>query len=424
MAMAIAHELWIFNHYAGAPDQPTGTRHFELARGLARQGFRVTIFAAGVSHFTRVETRVHRARLYETRVVEGVRFVWVRTVPYRGNSWLRLLNMLTYAVVVLVAQSRRPRPDVVIGSTVHPFAAAAACVAARVRGARFLYEIRDLWPQTLVDMGALRSGSFTARLLWWIEAALVRRAETVITLLPGMADYLARRGLPTDRILHLPNGVRIEAGAAAEAPPPVLNAIDGLRAGQRFICGYLGAHGRTNGLRVVLGAAAELQRQGQTGIHFVLIGDGPEKHGLISSARAQGLGNVTFLDPVRKVEVPATLRQLDAAILHLTHVDVFRYGISPNKLFDYMAAGLPVVFACRSWNDPVRDAGAGLSLVPDDPVALAEAIATMAALPVAKRRELGAAGRRYVEAHHDLARLALRLGDHLRDGHETQSDVR
>jgi len=410
-------EVWIFNHYADAPDRPAGTRHFDLGRGLVRRGFRVTIFAAGFSHATLRETRVPKRRLFWVATYDGVRFVWLRTLPYRGNTWLRLANMLSYAAMALLVQRRLRRPDAVIGSTIHPFAAAAGYIVARLRGAQFLFEIRDLWPQTLIDMGALREASLTARWMRWLEAILVKRAEVVITLLPETAQYLAQRGLPADHVLYLPNGVRLDVHRPGKAPARMAELIDRLKADGRFVYGYLGAHGRANHLDVVLDAAAQLSLQAATAIHVLLIGDGPEKPRLIRRASALGLKNVTFADPIPKNAVPGTLRRLDGAIIHLADIDVFRFGISPNKLFDYLANEVPVLSACRSPNDPVADAGAGMSLPPDDASALATAMRSMAALPTAERRRMGVMGRRYVERHHDIDLLAGELADRLSSLH-------
>ena len=205
----------IVNHYADAPDRPTGTRHFELARQLVARGNTVTIFAAGFSHITGRDERLGRWRLFRTAWFDGVRFVWVRTLPYRGNTWRRKVNMLSFLAAFLVVQTRFTAPDAIIGSSVHPFAALWAWQVARVRDARFLFEIRDLWPQTLVDLGAMRDGSPVERLLRTIEAFLVRRASFVITLLPGMSDYLRERGLPADHVVYIPNGVDIRSFDAA-----------------------------------------------------------------------------------------------------------------------------------------------------------------------------------------------------------------
>ena len=146
-------------------------------------------------------------------MVEDVRYVWIRGPAYGGNSGRRFLNMVSFAMLALVVQARFQRPSAVIGWTVHPLAAAAAYLMARLRGARFFFEVRDLWPQTLIDMGALREGSAQARALRWIEAFLVTRGDGVITLLPGVESYLQERGLRPMSLLYLPNGVDL-------APPP------------------------------------------------------------------------------------------------------------------------------------------------------------------------------------------------------------
>ena len=151
--------VWIVNHYAATPDEPAGTRHYALARELVTRGHAVTIFAASFGHHSGRERRLASRSLYRSEWHDGVRFVWLRTLPYRGNTWRRPLNMLSFLVTFLVVQTREKAPDTVVGSTVHPFAALGGWVAARLRGADFVFEIRDLWPQTLVDLGAMRAGS-------------------------------------------------------------------------------------------------------------------------------------------------------------------------------------------------------------------------------------------------------------------------
>ncbi len=407
--------VWIVNHYADAPDRPKGTRHYDLGRQLVAGGKAVTIFAAGLSHVTGREERLAAGQLYRTAWYEGVQFVWVRTFPYRGNNWRRQVNMLTFLAAFLVVQARFSAPDAVIGSTVHPFAALGAWIAARLRGARFLFEIRDLWPQTLVDLGALREGSPGERILRGIEAFLVRRASIVITLLPGLRAYLSERGLPVDRVVYIPNGVDLEAfdaGAAsdqraAERNAQALAQVGSLRAEGRFVFGYVGAFGRVNQVGVLVRAAkiAEARAPGRIGL--VCVGDGPEKHDL--EQLGAGSPAIAFASAVPKRLVPMVLRSLDATVVHATETPVYRYGISFNKLFEYMAAARPVVFACVSAYDPVDTTGAGISVRPDDPEILAVAFLRLADTPADELARMGAAGREYVEREHNVARSGERL---------------
>jgi glycosyltransferase involved in cell wall biosynthesis len=408
-------QVWIVNQYAGAPDQPSGRRHFDLARHLVAQGFAVTIFAAGFNHATGHEERLAAGRLYRSQWFDGVRFIWLRTIPYRGNTLRRQLNMLSYLVVFLVVQTRWTAPEAIIGSTVHPFAAFGAWLAARLRGARFIFEIRDLWPQTLVDLGAMRVGSPGERLLRSLEAFLVRRASVVITLLPGMRDYLMERGLPADHVVYIPNGVDLEAFDEAESqgtgePETVarsLAAIRRLRGEGRFVLGYVGSFGRVNRADVIVQAAAIAERRAPGRIGVVLVGDGPERahlERLAESDRAVALGPA-----VPRRFVPPILRALDAAVVHFTATPVYRYGISFNKLFEYMAAERPVVFACTSAYDPVASTGAGVSIGPDDPERLADAFLELAATDPEARARMGTAGRGYVAREHNMERLGEAL---------------
>lgn len=407
--------VWIVNHYAFAPDRAAGTRHHDLARRLAALGYQVTIFAASFSHLTGRDERISGTKLARGEWFGPVRFVWLRTVRYRGNTWRRQLNMLSFLVLLLVVQARQGRPDVIIGSTVHPFAALGAWIVARVRGARFVFEIRDLWPQTLVDLGAMRVGSPGERLLRGLEAFLVRRASVVVTLLPGMRDYLDERGLPAEHVVYIPNGVDLDAFDAAVAdtqplPEGVARAaaeIARLREHGRFVLGYIGTFGRVNRVDIVVEAALLAEQRAPGLIGLVLVGDGPARSALVAQAGASPV--VTICDSIPKRFVPGVLRAFDAAIVHATATPVYRYGISFNKLFEYMAAARPVVFACASAYDPVAGAGAGLTTAPDDPSVLADACLELAAMPPGQRDAMGAAGREYVARTHSIDRLGDEL---------------
>ena len=406
--------VWIVNHYASLPDQPSGTRHLTLAKELVARGHSVTIFAASFGHHSGVDRRLRARDLYRREALDGVRFVWLRTTAYHGNDWRRQVNMLSFLVAFMVVQAREPRPDVVIGSTVHPFAAFGGWLAARLRRARFAFEVRDLWPQTLVDLGAMRVGSPGERLLRSMEAFLVRRASAVITLLPGMREYLAGRGLPTEHVVYIPNGADLSAfedaplpGDLPETTRACLGEIARLRAEGRFVLGYLGAFGRVNRVDVIAEAAAiaEAREPGLVGI--VLVGNGPEREAV--ELIAAGDPAVAFGPPIPKYTVPGFLRALDATVVHTTYTPVYRYGISFNKLFEYMAAARPVLFACESAYDPVQAAGAGLTVRPDDPEDLAGAFLVLAGMTPEARAAMGSAGREYVDREHNVKNLGATL---------------
>lgn len=405
----MTRRLWVFNHYASAPDRGAGTRHFDLAEASSARGWQTTIFASGFSHFSGTQERLTGLELRRHERIGSTDFVWLRTLPYRGNDWRRAANMLTYAVLALATQQFMRRPDIIVGSTVHPFAALAAMLAARLRRVPFIYEIRDLWPQTLVDMGRLRSTSATARALYAAERRLVLGANAVVSLLPDAPAYLADRGLPTDHVVHIPNGTRIVTAPGA-VPPSIDSILGRARAEGRLVAAYAGVHGDINRLDVLVRAARRCIDLGVP-IEVLLIGDGPEKPALRTLATSIGATNVTFHDSVPKKDIRGVLSAVDILVFHLADTPVLKFGISSNKLFDYLAAGRPIVFACRSGNDPVADAGAGMSVEPDDPLALADAMAQLASATENERLDMGRRGRTYVAQHHDIDRLAARFVD-------------
>jgi len=402
-------QVWILNHYAQEPGGAGGTRHFHLAEHLQAHGWQATVIAASVElNSGHQRLAPHEALRFER--IADVPFLWVRTPEYKGNGGGRMLNMLAYTWQVLLKRTTRelPRPDVVIGSSVHPFAAVAGVLLARRFKVPFMFEVRDLWPQTLVDMGRLRDGAILTWVLRKLETWLYRRAARIVVLLPRAWEYITPLGIPAERIVWIPNGVDLSLFPRSDLP------VRG--PSEPFALMYFGAHGQANGLDNVLRAMKLVQdRQAGKCITLRMIGDGPLKTTLVEQAGQLGLTNVSFEAPVPKSRIPALAAEADAFVFNLIDAPVFRYGISSNKLFDFMASQRAIVFSCDSTNNPVNDANAGLTVNAGKPDELAEAILKIAALPIEERQRMGCAGREYVEQNHGFQQLAGRLAQVLDD---------
>jgi len=408
--------IWILNHYASPPDMPAGTRHYEFGRVLAQQGHEVTIFASSFSHFSRREERLRPGERTRVEHVDGVRFVWIRTCSYAGNDRRRVQNMAGYALGALRAQRRFPRPDVVVGSSVHLAAAAAALLIGKLRRTPFVFEVRDLWPRALIDIGKLRERSAAARALTMLERFLYRRAGMVICLLPLATDYIMGHGVPAERIAYVPNGIADAspaAGPASSDAAALVRRIQAERRAGRLVAGYVGSHGPVNGLDILVESARQLRDRADGQVTVVFVGDGPDKARCERLARDYGLANVLFWRPVPKRAVPGVLEALDVTLFCLRDPAVYKYGLSCNKLFDYLASGRPVVSVCAIADCPVSASGGGVCVPCESPDAVADALLRMRALGDAGRRGMGEQGRTWVRQNHGATALAGRFLDAL-----------
>ena len=409
-------KIWILNHYASPPDRPVGTRHYDLGRVLAGQGHDVTIFASSFSHVSFQEERLRAGEWVRIEQVDGVRFVWVRTVPYSKNNGRRALNMVSYSVIVMWAQLGMKRPDVVIGSSVHMAAVAAACLIGRVRRVPFVFEVRDLWPQALVDMGALSDGGVVTRALRELELFLYRRARVIIILPPRAAEYITRLGIPASKIVYIPNGIADygeRISARDDKTAELLGRVEKLQRSGYLVAGYVGSHVHANSIGTLIEAARTLRDRGLTNIAFVFVGDGMEKQQNERLARWHGLENVIFWDGLPKSSVPAVLEAFDITLFSLRDISVFKYGLSCNKLFDYLASGRPIISACAVADMPVQESGGGICVPPEAPEAVADALVELASMDPAERQAIGERGRSWVYEHHGTTALAGRFLDAL-----------
>lgn len=415
--------ILLINHYAGSVHHGMEYRPYYLAREWVRAGHRVHIVAASHSHLRRqAPAMAGRDRLDED--IDGIHYTWLRTPAYAGNGAGRVRNMLAFVTRLWRAAPRLAHsfaPQAVIASSTYPLDIWPAHRIASLAGAQLLHEVHDLWPLSPMELGGHSRHHPFIMLLQAAENHACRHADAIVSILPRVRAHLEAHGMAPHKLHLIPNGVDPDEwpasagrGPLAEAPaggadalPPALAAqLATLRAHGRTIVGYAGSHGLANALDTLLDAAHLLR---QRPLAFVLVGAGPEKEQLRRHAHALGLDHVHFADPVPKCAIPALLARFDVAFLGWRRQPLYRFGIAPNKLLDYMMAACPVLHAVEAGNDPVAETGCGVSVAPDDPSALAEGLARLLALDPRTRRALGERGRRHVLDHLSYPTLARRF---------------
>lgn len=405
--MARQLNILYINHYAGTPPLGMEYRPYYMAREWVRAGHRVTLIAANFSH---VRARQPQAGQEE---VDGITYHWLPTPSYQGNGLGRVRNIWHFLRQVWLrapALAAACQLDVVIASSTYPMDIWVARRLARLSGARLVYEVHDLWPASPMELSGMP---------WWHPFILLcqkaendayRDADRVVSMLPNVASHMAAHGLDLRKLHIVPNGIAPEDWASASLtqalPYTLATHLQSLRAVGRVVVGYAGSHGVPNALDVLLDAAALLQHENMA---FVLVGDGHEKTRLAQRVQAEGLHNVRLFGPVAKDQIPALLQQLDIAYIGWKRVALYRFGISPNKLMDYMMAGRAVLHSVEAGNDPVADAGCGLTVAPESPEAVAQGLRHLASATLEQRQQMGARGKAYVLAHHSYPVLARRF---------------
>jgi glycosyltransferase involved in cell wall biosynthesis len=391
------HILLIHQAFA-ALDEPGGTRHHELARYLVSRGHRVTVIASPVSYLTGSVTSP--PSLPEDDGM-GVRVIRASTYAALHKSFVhRVFAFLSFMISSFFLGLQVRDVDLVWGTSPPIFQGWTAWLLARLKRVPFLFEVRDLWPKFAIAVGVLKN-RILIRMTLWLEHFLYCNADRVMVNSPGFIAHVTARG--ARRVELVPNGADPEMFDPADDGEAFRSAQQ-LEA--KFVVMYAGAHGMSNDLGVVLGAAYQLADRPQ--VQIVLVGDGKEKPALVHLAGKMGLTNVSFLPPVPKSGMAGTLAGADACIAILKPLEAYKTTF-PNKVFDYMAAGRPVVLAIDGViREVVEAAGCGIFAEPGDSSALAEAIRRLAGDRITAM-QMGMKGRAYLEEHFSRAALGEKL---------------
>jgi glycosyltransferase involved in cell wall biosynthesis len=401
--------ILLISHYAGSLKHGMEYRPYYLAREWVRMGHHPVIVASSISHIRTQNPQLQKSiRLDST---DGIPYIWLKTPGYSGNGVRRVLNMFAFAALLRAHSNwivRTFNPDLVIASSPHPFIIFPAQYIARRCHARLVYEVRDLWPLTLTELGGISSRHPFIMLMQRTEHYAHRAAHRVVSLLPEAAGYMVRHGMEPDKYIYVPNGIDVDEWSPQKTPLPRehIALLRELRSQNKFILGYTGGHGVSNSLEHLVHSGAILKG---SPVAFVLVGSGPQKSGLQKLASETNCNNIFFLPSIPKTSIPEILSLIDAAYIGWQKKPIYCFGISPNKLMDYMMAAKPVIHSTEAANDLVAVAGCGISVPPEDPGAIAQAVRSLMALNELERRNMGRRGREYVMANHDYRVLAKKF---------------
>jgi glycosyltransferase involved in cell wall biosynthesis len=398
------------NHYAGSPRHGMEYRPYYLAREWVQSGHEVHIIGSSQSHIRSRQPRLSgQHRLDES--IDGIHYTWFETPLYLGNGVARVRNMGAFVSRLYIESKRLAtsfKPDVVIASSTYPMDIWPAHRIAKLAGAKLVFEVHDLWPLTPIELGGMSRRHPFIMLVQAAEDYAYRHADAVVSMLPKAGQYMESRGMDSKKLHIVPNGIDprewlADSPALQESADKVLAA---LRDRARSIIGYAGSHGTSNALETFL-HAANLMRDDK--VTFVLVGDGPDKIRLQQWAAAERLSNICFIDPILKDQIPALLQRFDLAYIGWRRQSLYRFGISPNKLMDYMMAARPVLHAVEAGNDPVKEAECGLTIAPEDPSATVNGIRALLSLSEDERIAMGQRGKDFVLNHQTYPILAKRF---------------
>ena len=395
--------IWIINQDGSTPETGYGGRHHYFAQELGRRGYRVYFVIARWHHL--LAHGDSRLPLIEQRDLYTVVRIPVFRYRHAHSKW-RVINWEVFRMLLPGLLHRIPhRPDVIYYSSLSLVGVLGAQKLAERTGARLVFEARDIWPLSLQVLRGLQAKHPYVRYLRRIEVRAYSRANAVISNLRNAVSHMVDAGMDASKFTWIPNGVSREE----KATPELLSAETEARLPKgKFIIGYTGSL-NTATVPINLVEAAEILRD-ETDIAFVIVGKGYERENLAKMIQNRRLKNVTLIDEIPKRQVPTMLAAFDACYIGLQSTPLFKLGVSPNKLFDYLASGRPTLYAVDSGDyHPVEEVGAGIEIEPENSVALADAIMKLRSHTPEQRAEMGRRGIEAVEQQYTYEDLTDKL---------------
>lgn len=390
----------VFNHYAGSPKMGMEFRPYYLAKEWVKMGHNVIIVAASYSHL-RVKNKEVSEKITEENI-DGIKYIWIKTKTYEGNGIGRIVTMFqyTFSLYTLIDKYFNDKVDLVIAGSTYLFDNYPVYKLSRKCNAKYIHESRDLWPLTPMELGGFSRFHPFILMLQHAENYMCKHVDKLISVLPCSEKHFKEHGLRQNKFCYIPNGIDI----SGDYEPVELDLdIDK----SCFNIGYCGGMAQSNSLELVLDVAKELKKDGLN-VKFHLVGKGAEKDKLISIAKKNTIDNVFFYDAIPKNQIQSLLTFFDALIITWNDSPLYKYGISPNKLYDYLYSGKPVIQAVNAGNDILAEAKAGITC--DTKVdSIKKAIIELMSKTDEERLKMGENGRKYVIENNTYENLAVKF---------------
>lgn len=396
--------VWILSQYSSSPETGLAGRHYYLARELAKQGHVVYLISASNHHLLRT-SKLHNKKINVFHE-DGTNRVLIKTLKYtHSQDKVRIFNWFLFAWRALtLSKSIGNNPDVIIASSPSPFIFLGAKRLSKKYGARLIFDVRDIWPLALIELGGYSVKHPFIQLMQWVENKAYSESHFVSCAIPFAIDHMTNHGMDKNKFLWIPNGFDKEEMLSNDK----IGDCTGLKIpNNKFVIGYVGSIGLVNAMSVLLKVAKSLNSD--KSIAFVIVGKGGELKNLKSQAKFLNLTNVIFIDPVPKKQVQSVIQLFDACYIGWLKKSVYEFGISPQKLPEYLFSGKPVIHSYSGRGCVVKEANAGISVPAEDHVAIKDAILKLKQISDYDRKKLGENGKKYSMRHYDYKNIAKSL---------------
>jgi len=397
------------DHYAGSDIHGMEFRPFYLAREWKKKGYNTTMVAADYSHLRKVNPEISKD--FEESNVEGINYCWIKTSRYQGNGVARIISMIQFVSKLkrrAKYMAEKYKPDVVICSSTYPFDTYAGQKIAKYAKAKLIHEVHDLWPLTPMELGGYSKNHPFIKVMAAAEKSAYRKSDCIVSILPNIKPYVDTLNVNTP-IVTVPNGVvSADTSSLPPANEKIKAKIDQLHSEGNFVVGYAGGISVSNAIMDLI-KAAELLKDKK--IAFIIIGDGIEKESLLKYKEDNNLDKVYFFSSIKKQEIHNTLSEMDGLYIGSKKSRLYNYGMSANKIYDYMLVGKPIISALDTEHSPLHYSKVAFQAVAEDPESIAKIIEELVKLDASQIDDIKDKSINYLLDHYTYDKLAERFAN-------------